>query len=154
MSAKYKEQLDRAKRYLELWRSVNGGKVHDRPPDYYDDTVITFFLHCYHVKDWIKIEEITPTGSKSKVEEFVNMTRELAICADICNASKHVERRVQDKPRSDADTKMSSGRFISLTLGGGQQTIAIKYTIEMGCGRLDAFALAEKCIAAWDSFTP
>lgn len=29
MSAKYQEQLERTKRYLNLFRDVNDGKIHD-----------------------------------------------------------------------------------------------------------------------------
>ena len=92
------EQIDRANRYLERLQSVYGGifTTSDDRNLYKDDT-ITFFMHCYHVRDWIihlnKVEIVA-----SHVDEFINSHNELKICADLCNGSKHY--RLQRNIRS------------------------------------------------------
>jgi hypothetical protein len=146
MSTRYKEQLDRAKRYLALFRELDEGKIHDQASDHYDDIVVSFFQHCYHVKDWIKHDPQNPGAPK--VEAFINATPELAICADICNASKHL---TLDKSRSNVNPQRG-GSHVNLSLGGAQAMIAVRYSIDTDDGPVDAFELATACIAAWDDF--
>lgn len=146
MSAKWEQQLQRTKRYLQKFRQVNDGRPHDQHASNYDDVVITFFQHCYHVKDWIKNDPAC--GSWSSVESFINATLELAICADICNATKHLTLKTQ----RSGSTPQITGSHLQLNIGGEIPAISIKYEIDASDGPMDAFELAEKCVAAWDQF--
>lgn len=50
------------------------------------DPLIHFFQDAYHLEDWIKNESI----STDDVEEFINETGPIRICADLCNGTKHL----------------------------------------------------------------
>ena len=49
------EQFERTKRYLlrigKIYEGIFSSSAHDK--DGYDDDVISFFIHCYHIRDWI-----------------------------------------------------------------------------------------------------
>ena len=50
---KYSEQFARMRRYLERFGEIRAGRVHDRDSEHYLDDVYSFFLNCYHLKDWL-----------------------------------------------------------------------------------------------------
>ena len=52
--AKYQEQLERVRRYYGRFKKLNGGMEHIAPSDMYIDDIYSFFLNCYHLKDWLK----------------------------------------------------------------------------------------------------
>jgi len=62
------------------------------------DTAFAFFQTAYHLKDWILADhpELRPM-----LEHAVNASPRLALCADICNGTKH--RAVTRKPRVPAN---------------------------------------------------
>jgi hypothetical protein len=143
----YLEQFERMKRYLTLFKNFNDGKVHDQPSQYYDDTVHAFFQNCYHLKDWIKNDPICATWSN--VEKYINDDKDLKICADLCNAQKHLTLM---KSRSNEDPRFTRHK-IKLEIGKRESVhISINYTISTSSGDIDAFELAERCIVAWENF--
>lgn len=106
---RYMEQFERAERYYERFRKIDEGVTVSVPekerymPDsqHYDDDVLqSFFIHCYHVKDWIKNDPDVSESAKAEIEDFINCSKELAICADLCNGAKH--SYLKRKPRSGA----------------------------------------------------
>ena len=105
-----------------------------------------FFLNCYHLKDWIKNDP--DTGVHDEVEEWINANKDLRICADICNAHKHVDL---DNPRSDAEPAVTKGHY-RLSVGGPEVTLSVRYTVETASGPTDAFELATRCMEAWERF--
>jgi hypothetical protein len=151
MTAKYVEQLERAKRYLKRFSDINTGISHTKASQNYDDDVYAFFQNCYHLKDWIKNDPYC--NNWSDVEGFINSNADLKICADLCNGLKHLQLT---RPRS-TESPQFSGNHISLnineTLGGSTEVdIAISYKIATTSGDIDAFELAKKCVTAWESF--
>lgn len=89
MIGHYEDQYKRMLRSFEKITGVN----HPQDPNYRDD-VIHFFQDCYHLKDWIKNDEIIKVKYKKlpeKVEKFVLSSEIMGIVADIANASKHLE---------------------------------------------------------------
>ncbi len=134
------------KRYLERFRKINDGIIHDRGSQNYDDDVYAFFQNCYHLKDWIKNDP--DCEARSNVEHFINQNRNLSICADLCNALKHLSltsSRSRENPNF-------GGNHTNLFLGEENPTISVKYNISTTFGDIDAFELAEKCILAWEKY--
>ncbi|MEX2029662.1 MAG: hypothetical protein WD906_01645 [Anaerolineales bacterium] len=144
---KYLQQLDRVRRWHERFREISEGKVHDRPSDFYQDEVYAFFLNCYHLKDWIRIDPAASSLSGS-VEAFITKTPELALCADICNGIKHL---VSSKPRT-VERPQFGRRNFKVGVGTQPTMIAIEYTIDTTSGPVDAFDLATRCVHAWEGF--
>lgn len=144
---KYEEQFNRVKRWYQRFAEIDRGRVHDRSSDYYQDEVFAFFTSCYHLKDWIKNDGNVDIAAE-KVEDFVSNTKEISLCADICNGIKHLRLT---SSRSGQNPQFGRKKF-HVKLGGQQTTIRIKYTIDTASGPLDAFKLATKCLKAWQKF--
>lgn len=103
----YQEQLERVNRWYSRFKEIDGGRIHNMPSDYYQDEVYTFFLNCYHLKDWIKNDPSVGSVA-NKVEAFINDTTELKLCADICNSHKHLKL---DKSRSSENPMFGNRQF-------------------------------------------
>jgi len=147
--SKYFEQLERVKRWYQRFQEINQGRGFERNPDFYQDVVMAFFLNCYHLKDWIKNDGQIPPAIRSKVEDFINNTYDLKLCADIANGIKHL--KLESLPRTGQQPEFG-GRKYDLTLGGEEQIIKIKYSILTQAGPVDAFTLASDCVSAWENF--
>jgi len=87
--AEFMEQFERTKRSLKKIENQ------DRDSTDYDDDLWHFFQDCYHLKDWIKndlsVPEVIKGTKGKKVENYINKNKELQICADLANRSKHLE---------------------------------------------------------------
>ncbi|GAJ21566.1 unnamed protein product, partial [marine sediment metagenome] len=42
---------------------------------------------------WIKNDSTVASGSKDRVEDFIDANSCMSVCADLCNGSKHLELR-------------------------------------------------------------
>jgi hypothetical protein len=143
----YMEQLDRLERCYQRLAEIDQGRRHDMGCENYRDEVYSFFLNCYHLKDWLINDSGFP-GSSPKVETYINANQELQLCADICNAHKHLRL---DNPRSSENPRVG-GQKIDLSLGAREPVIKIKYTIDTASGPRDAFELATRCLKLWRDF--
>jgi hypothetical protein len=79
------------KRWYERFAAIDQGRPHDVDSDNYLDEIYAFFLNCYHLKDWIKCDSAVPVKDQQAVEDHITANRSLRLCADICNASKHLK---------------------------------------------------------------
>jgi hypothetical protein len=151
--SRYTEQYDRAKRYLARFREIDGGQPHDKPTQAHQDDVYAFFQNCYHLKDWIKNDPAT--AAWSDVEAFISNDPDLSICADLCNSTKHLA--LSRRPRSAVNPQHTGSDIhliINESIGGGETSIAIamKFHVTTTSGDVDAFQLAERCLAAWQRY--
>lgn len=148
------EQLERAKRYLARMEKIYEGifsSSHDR--ESYDDDVVSFFIHCYHVRDWII--HLNKLGITAKeVDLYINSHRCLMICADLANGSKHCKLtrslRTERQPHISGKRRDTSGW---LTGNGGGEVMTCKYTVLSNEEFLDALDLARDSILLWDKYT-
>ncbi len=143
----YREQFERVTRWYQRFEEINTGKEHNKASNCYEDDIYSFFLNCYHLKDWIKHDPTTGNARK-EVENFLSNNEYLSLCADICNGLKHLTLTTD---RSGQKPQFGKRNF-HIQVGGSQQIISVKYTIETKSGHVDAFTLATKCIKAWKSF--
>jgi len=151
VATKYTEQLGRVKRYFARFKQINDGMVHDQSSDHYSDDVYAFFQNCYHLKDWIKND--AACSAWSDVENYINSNPDLRICADLCNGQKHL---VLTRPRSPENPSFA-GENITLKIADGfgvkeSIDISMKFKIATTSGDMDAFQLAERCVAAWEQY--
>lgn len=139
------EQLDRVRRYLERIKNQ------DRDSTEYDDDLWSFFQNCYHLKDWIKNDPDVAEEIKGVVEEFVNGSQELRICADLAIRSKHSELR---KVREDARITSRNVTIYPPTAGSDSTgTSTCQHIITLGDGRkLIALDVARRAVEAWECF--
>ena len=148
---KYVEQLERVRRFLVRFEALGTGVEHTQHSGNYEDDVYSFFQNCYHLKDWIKNDPYC--ANWSDVEAMINGSQYLQICADLCNAQKHLSltrSRSSQSPQFDGGTMR-----LNIMEGGGPTVvqIALSYNVSTtSLGRVDALDLARKCMAAWESF--
>ena len=144
------EQIERTRRYLERVRQIYRGVPYmDRNADHYGDDVVSFFVHCHHIRDWVLALNLLGINHR-EVEAFVNQHQELGICADLCNGAKHCEltRRTRsgDEPHVCVTTFESSLRL------DGRHTTKGEFQIMSNGELYDALELAETCIRLWDGY--
>ena len=152
MADKYLEQYERMQRSYDRFREIKPGLA-DKISSDYEDAIHAFFMHCYHLKDWIKNDPSVKTQMLSistDVERFISESGALSLCADLCNALKHLELK-----RSSSDERPTFGRkqyHNRLSLGSGR-SIRLEWLVQRNNKPpIDAFELATECIAEWDKF--
>jgi hypothetical protein len=145
--ARYRVQSSRMLRYHERLKAITGGRSHESDSEGHADDVYAFFLNCYHLKDWLANDQSFPS-SRCEVEAFVNDNSALRICADICNASKHL---IVTKERS-CEHPVLGKRDIRLKPGSSAPQISMRFTVDTTSGPLDALCLADECVGLWRQF--
>ncbi|MBT4207038.1 hypothetical protein HOE22_01695 [Candidatus Woesearchaeota archaeon] len=109
----------------------------------------TFFEVCYHLKDWIKKSE--GYNEFSNVEQYINNTACLRICADICNRLKH-------KQLTDRRSNTHIGHFElqnSIEVGpnpSDARCTILSAEIDTELGKISCFVLAIECMEAWNNY--
>ena len=149
--SKHQEQYERVKRYYKKFKDINEGLIRNEPSEFYVDTIYSFFIHCFHLKDWIKNDPAAALVAP-KVENYIHRNLDLSICGDICIALKHLKNDEKHTPHSQLNPQFGK-KSIKLHLGGEENgKFEMKMTIDTSSGPRDAFDIATKCIDAWDKF--
>jgi hypothetical protein len=153
----YIQQLERARRYLKKMEACGTGEqssIEGTSDSHFDD-FYSFFIHCYHVKDWLKAHEDCPTkADKDGVESFVSINPPLAICADVCNGLKHLILDPKKNPRSGANPEFPQKhrRHYRVVGDGGSPKLRVEF--DHGNQTYDAVDLGRQCIELWEGFIP
>ena len=143
------EQVERTRRYLDRMRKIYSGAPYIENKEYYADDVLAFFVHCYHVRDWI-ITLNTLGLTREVVDQYIDSHEELRICADLCNGSKHC--RLTRNMRTEGQPHIAVKQFISGGTDDALHTTQGEFTIVSGQHAHDALELAEACMKRWDEF--
>ncbi|MCK4706722.1 MAG: hypothetical protein KAT90_14690 [Gammaproteobacteria bacterium] len=148
------EQFNRTKRYLERLNTIYSGVFssdgHDKYK--YDDDVVSFFIHCYHVRDWII--HLNKLGITAKqVDNYINQHLALKVCADLANGSKHCNLtrnlRTSEQPHIAYKEHQTS---TWLTGNGVGEVMESKYSIVADTETYDALELATECVNLWSEY--
>jgi hypothetical protein len=146
------KQYERAKRYLERIGKIYNGVYYPGSSEAYEDEVVSFFIHCFHIGDWLIYLAKSPV-SKQDINNFVNSHNELKICADFCNGEKHCRlihtKRTGGQPHL-AYRKYSVSHYTPES--GIPSTYKASYKIVSGSNTYDALELAKKCMSLWDEY--
>jgi hypothetical protein len=144
----WNEQWDRAKRYYDRFKLMNEGfEGHGEPSDYHFDDMLAFFQNCFHLRDWLEIDNFKSVKIPKTPTLYVDDTPCLAICADLANAVKHMT--LTQRKKSGAEPKRAN-RSMSIT--GGSPVVILKANIEHKGKIIDAFELATECMVAWNAY--
>ncbi|MDP3939612.1 MAG: hypothetical protein Q8R92_15945 [Deltaproteobacteria bacterium] len=86
----YLYQLARASRFFERVLNRTGPlKGLDPWMVRYEDDLWSFFIHCWHVRDWIREDDSLSLGVRQGILAAANASHPLCVCADIANGRKH-----------------------------------------------------------------
>lgn len=150
------EQWDRVQRYYKRLKKINDGIS---PPDNkahiinFSDEVYTFFVHCYHMKDWIYYDRNVKFCDKGKIlSDYIKNNDCLMLCEDICNSVKHLnlktERSKAKKFKGFKEDSMVTREFKDGKLASTKAAIDVLVEGK----EKDAFKLATECIEKWQGF--
>jgi hypothetical protein len=143
----WRRQYDRMKRaYARAQTAIEMGE--QTVDDYY-----SFFVWCYHLKDWLKNDETVPPAVRALVEAFVKERRALAISGDIANGVKHLLRD-ERRARVDPNAKVSAipPAFQKSAFQGNAFQTEGRVVVVVDGNHEDAGGMAQVCVAAWDDF--
>jgi hypothetical protein len=110
--------------------------------------MLDFFRDCYCLKEYVINDPTSPYFNKNQdVENFINQSFYLRICADFCNKDKHL--KLTKPARIDKNIKAKETHH-NLNVFNG--IYSAKLVIEV-CGlAYDAFDVATHCIEEWKNF--
>lgn len=133
-----------------IYAGVYSSSGHDK--EAYDDDIVSFFIHCYHVRDWIV--HLNKIGITSRqVNSFIDSQGPLKICADLANGSKHCKLtrslRTAGQPHIAGKERRTS---TWVTSNGGGEAMKCRYTILSDTEFIDALDLARECVRLWELY--
>lgn len=130
------------------WRGQLAGihRWHDRvvsaartgSPDL-QDFIFVFFQNCHHLREWLHQTSAIPKG---EVDRFFTQTKELQLCRDICNGTKHL-----NIDRASIDATFSIGWEYNPHEPCGARLFLI------ADDKYDLLDLASRCLKLLDQFT-
>jgi hypothetical protein len=134
----YRNQLDRARRFLERMKASNLDAVESQ------DMTWTFFQNCWHVKDWLKHDLLVTKQQKDAAIKMAEQSPVLRICRGLCNGTKHF--------LSDGATHDHIAYIMHAQPPGAPDIPnVIDCVIDDGSGlQVSGRKLAEDCIVEWE----
>lgn len=138
----YLEQFHRIQRWRERLYKISFSNASEKEIDNHIDFIYAYFINCYHLKDWLIMSKVV---SEEEVNNFIKNHKELRICQDICNGSKHLfltNPSLGQFPLAKQFTPLSRPSPIKNT----------EYVVLTGEGNLDVFELADNCLKLWTEF--
>lgn len=111
--------------------------------------IFSFFEICYHLKDWVK--NSPEYKNFSNVEDFVNGSPAMRVCADICNRLKHKKLRER---RSNSEIGLFQLKS-SMVVGPDPSMARVgleEIKIETERGEECCYILAKECMQEWDRY--
>src|SRR5713101_4770543 len=147
LATSWQDHRNRVGRWHKRLSTIGRGVPPAMSKDEALDDVFAFFMNCYHLRDWV-----IGSGFKAEadVDAYIRGNDDLALCRDICTGLKHF--RAEPK-RALFDSSWSTATVTVAAFPERREPIAGEYwVITTDRGRVDMFDLADRCVAAWDSF--
>lgn len=145
--AEWEDQYKRMGRWLDRTKEQTEMGKGEINPVQLKDTFISYFQNCYHLQDYL-VNDSSTTVTESDVDSFIDTTDCMTLCADICNATKHLQ--LNGSGRSGEEPEMSDGAHVTSNVS--EMESSATYMVETNSGEKDAAQLAEECKSAWDTF--
>ena len=126
----YRRMLRWRDRVDSIYRSEDADSIYD--------FTYAFFQSCYHLRDWLVSSGV---ATKQDMETLFKSSRELQLCRDICNATKHLQYdnpSVDPKPRIGREWDPWKEEWHGWYLYSNER----RPISDLICG----------CIAAWDGY--
>jgi len=108
--------------------------------------VLTFFVTCHHLVDWIASDAELTRSTRRKARGLVRDSKELRMCADLANRSKHCSLR---HARTGDLSTGPSGIDVAVMVGQGAKHA---FRVSSGGVERDALELARACVMSWRAF--
>ena len=140
------QQWARVERYFARFEALSRkGRIHDAASETYVDDVYSFFIQCYHLKDWIAADGTSPL--QSAVREFGKRSQAFQVCRDLCLGVKHLN---VVRPSSDLNDARLGRKGVEFNVSSGVFTMRV--FVRVGSDEQDAFDIAKECMGEWRKF--
>lgn len=135
-------------------RLGTGTEGEERVDDFY-----SFFMHCFHLGDWIAADQWVPSGIGAAAKALTEGGRDnrpdgdpaLMRCADIANGVKHLA--ATRTPRLDPHARVESTESFTQDDLFQDDMVQQAGTWVVVGGQVDsASQLAQDCLDAWEGF--
>ena len=131
------------------WHERLRGAANGEPSIDELDFALTFFLHCYHLRDWlIRSNAATP----AEIATLIKVNPELRLCRDIANGFKHM---TLSDPSVDARFSIVN-EYVPKNWPGAYRYPNGKWTIcahnKKELHQFGLVDLADRCVAIWHAF--
>jgi hypothetical protein len=140
----WKGQYERMKRWDKRLEKFNCFIVDTEHLHDFLDTLYTTYQNIFHLKDWLYKDEVL---DRHTLNNFVNTHKEIGICRDIANGTKHFT--LDNNFSIDNNFLIMSAYDPS---NNDKYWRDSKIRIISKAGLFDPFALSKKCIAIWTLF--
>jgi hypothetical protein len=116
-----------------------------------EDDFYSFFVCCFHFKDWLKNDPTIPAAIKTAPGVVGNTNESLKLCADLANGIKQL--RADRSARVDADSTVSAVQSAFPATAFQKNAVQTHERIVVVAGSyFDAREVASACVAAWAAF--
>lgn len=143
-SGGWKKQFQRMIRWLKVLKKNQTDYSKWKEVDIYLDIVITCFQNIFHFKDWLINDA---SISSTEINEFIKLHKELGLCRDICNGTKHFE--IKHQASVDENFMIIRGQDPAYKKHNGPEYFIL---VLSKAGIHQPSELAQKCIRLWSSF--
>ncbi len=150
----YLEQFERIKRWYDILNQIKNSNSPENQADYQVDCIYTFFMNCFHLKDWL----INSNVDQNAIHKYINENKELKICRDICNGAKHLKLT---NPSIGKGSDMNMGLRVTLhkeydpyheVTNNTKPLDNATYVIVADFEKFNVFDLSDKCMELWEDF--
>jgi hypothetical protein len=101
---------------------------------------ITFFMHCWHLKDHIKHDDAFSNDKRDRIVKAAENCPDLKICQALANGLKHYVDKTE--------AQMIGNASVTVVVGSHIENIP---RVELADGtRKDAIDIAKSCVKAWE----
>lgn len=149
-SKPFLEQWMRVKRLYNLAKLLELGEFKDnRLSGYKFDIFLSFFVQCYHLRDWL----VNSNSIKSHVvDKFIRDSYQFGICRNLCLGVKHHTVLKPSRARL-ADFSSIVGVKIPIVREYDDLSKTEERTVILVDGKnYNALTLATECIDQWNQF--
>ncbi len=151
----YVEQFERIKRWHKILNKIKISNSPEKQADYQVDCIYSFFINCYHLRDWLEHSKVV---DKTKIDKLFGDNIEMKICRDICNGIKHLSLTNPSIGNNVSCNCSWHGvtlhrEYIHPEMRNGNSPLKdSNYVIIADFEKINVFDLADKCINLWDNF--
>lgn len=132
--------------FSSLGRSLKRLKDNYKTDSNIEDYVYHFFQDCFHFKNYV-----TESGliNKKDVNDFIESNKDMKICRDICNGSKHC---INTNPSIDESIHKNVNKRNYKIIKPITEEKHYCFIQGKKIPTLDALELAENCYLLWETF--
>ena len=119
---------------------------------YQEDVIHTFFINCYHLKDWLANE--TGLSLKSEIEQAINSSDAMVLCDCVANGTKHKTLRATPRRQQINSLELKSAINMTVVVGAAHKNRGSYnwYILVNNQTKVDGLQLATDCVRFWQDY--